>query len=47
MPTTQLEKALPKPPTIEMYSGKYFLACGLGGIVGTYLPNLPPSNPAL
>jgi len=27
-----LEKALPKPK-IELYSGKYFAACGLGGII--------------
>ncbi|KAH9205047.1 mitochondrial phosphate carrier protein [Leptodontidium sp. 2 PMI_412] len=27
-----LEKALPKPK-IELYSGQYFLACGLGGII--------------
>ncbi|KAF4626409.1 hypothetical protein G7Y89_g11755 [Cudoniella acicularis] len=27
-----LEKALPKPG-IELYSGKYFLACGFGGII--------------
>jgi len=27
-----LEKALPKPK-IELYSGKYFVACGLGGII--------------
>jgi len=27
-----LEKALPKPK-IELYSGKYFMACGLGGII--------------
>lgn len=30
---TTLEKALPKPPKIELYSGKYFLACGVGGII--------------
>jgi hypothetical protein len=30
-----LEKALPQPK-IELYSGKYFAACGLGGIVGMY-----------
>lgn len=28
-----LEKSLPKP-MIELYSGKYFAACGLGGIIG-------------
>jgi hypothetical protein len=28
-----LEKTLPKPK-IELYSGKYFAACGLGGIIG-------------
>lgn len=28
-----LEKALPQPK-IELYSGKYFAACGLGGIIG-------------
>jgi len=27
-----LEKSLPKP-SIELYSGKYFLACGIGGII--------------
>jgi hypothetical protein len=30
-----IEKALPQPK-IELYSGKYFAACGLGGIVGMY-----------
>jgi hypothetical protein len=35
MAPSQLEKVLPKPK-IEMYSGSYFLACGLGGIVGLY-----------
>lgn len=30
-----LEKTLPKPH-IELYSGKYFAACGLGGIIGMY-----------
>jgi hypothetical protein len=29
-----LENALPKPK-IELYSGKYFVACGLGGIIGS------------
>lgn len=28
-----LENALPNPK-IELYSGKYFVACGLGGIIG-------------
>ena len=28
-----LEKRLPQPK-IELYSGKYFAACALGGIVG-------------
>jgi solute carrier family 25 phosphate transporter 3 len=28
-----LEKTLPKPK-IELYSGKYFAACALGGIIG-------------
>lgn len=32
--TSTLDKALPKPPKIELYSGKYFLACGIGGIIG-------------
>jgi hypothetical protein len=32
-----LENALPKPK-IELYSGKYFAACGLGGIIGEALP---------
>ena len=32
-----LEKALPKPK-IELYSGQYFAACGLGGIIGISLP---------
>ncbi|KFZ24266.1 hypothetical protein V502_01258 [Pseudogymnoascus sp. VKM F-4520 (FW-2644)] len=32
MAATAVEKVLPKPK-IEMYSGSYFLACGLGGIV--------------
>ncbi|KAL2064615.1 hypothetical protein VTL71DRAFT_3752 [Oculimacula yallundae] len=27
-----IEKSLPKP-SIELYSGKYFLACGIGGII--------------
>jgi len=27
---------LPKPK-IELYSGQYFAACGLGGIIGTSL----------
>jgi hypothetical protein len=30
-----VEKALPKPK-IELYSGKYFAACGLGGIIGRH-----------
>jgi solute carrier family 25 phosphate transporter 3 len=30
-----IDKALPKPG-IELYSGKYFAACGLGGIIGTF-----------
>jgi hypothetical protein len=33
-----LEKALPKP-NIELYSGKYFAACGLGGIIGRFSPS--------
>ena len=32
---SSLEKAFPKPG-IELYSGKYFAACGLGGIIGSY-----------
>jgi solute carrier family 25 phosphate transporter 3 len=32
-----LEKAFPKPE-IELYSGKYFAACGLGGIIGSHIP---------
>lgn len=32
--STSIEKALPKPG-IELYSGKYFAACGLGGIIGS------------
>ncbi|OBT56249.1 hypothetical protein VE04_02416 [Pseudogymnoascus sp. 24MN13] len=32
MASSAVEKVLPKPK-IEMYSGSYFLACGLGGIV--------------
>lgn len=31
-----LEKTFPKPK-IELYSGKYFAACGLGGIIGLSL----------
>ncbi|TAQ83959.1 hypothetical protein B7494_g7722 [Chlorociboria aeruginascens] len=30
---SSIEKALPKQPAIELYSGKYFAACGLGGII--------------
>lgn len=42
-----LEKALPKPG-IELYSGKYFLACGLGGIIGSSFPHLnPPPTPSI
>lgn len=36
MAPSAVEKVLPKPK-IEMYSGAYFLACGLGGVVGSYL----------
>lgn len=39
MAATAVEKVLPKPK-IEMYSGSYFLACGLGGIVGSFLLRL-------
>jgi solute carrier family 25 phosphate transporter 3 len=42
--TSTIEKALPPKPKIELYSGKYFLACGFGGIVGNFpnsLNNLP------
>jgi hypothetical protein len=28
-----LENTLPKPK-IELFSGKYFVACGFGGIIG-------------
>ena len=38
--STTLEKALPKPK-IELYSGKYFLACGVGGIIGMLLSAFP------
>ena len=38
---SSLEKSFPKPG-IELYSGKYFAACGLGGIIGPYKShNLP------
>jgi hypothetical protein len=30
---SSLDKTLPRP-SIELYSGKYFAACGLGGIIG-------------
>ena len=30
-----LEKTLPKPK-IELYSGKYFAACALGGVIGEW-----------
>ena len=30
-----LENVLPRPK-IELYSGKFFLACGLGGIIGRF-----------
>ena len=30
---SNLEKSMTKP-SIEPYSGKYFAACGLGGIIG-------------
>jgi hypothetical protein len=35
---SSLEKAFPKPK-IEQYSGKYFAACGLGGIIGEFKMN--------
>lgn len=31
-----MEKVMPKPK-IELYSGQYFAACGLGGIIGKYI----------
>lgn len=34
-----MEKVASKP-SIELYSGKYFAACGLGGIIGTQCPLL-------
>lgn len=33
---SKIQDALPKPK-IELYSGQYFAACGLGGIIGLYL----------
>jgi hypothetical protein len=33
-----LDKTLPKPK-IELYSGKYFAACTLGGIIGEFKTN--------
>jgi len=36
---SKIQDALPKPK-IELYSGQYFAACGLGGIIGLYLPML-------
>jgi hypothetical protein len=41
-----LDKSFPKPG-IELYSGKYFAACGLGGIIGPYNPNVPTPAHAL
>ena len=32
---SKIQDALPKPK-IELYSGQYFAACGLGGIIGLY-----------
>jgi hypothetical protein len=32
---SKLENALPKP-RIELYSGKYFAACAIGGIIGEF-----------
>jgi hypothetical protein len=40
---SSLEKALPNPK-IELYSGKYFAACGLGGIIGEPLSPAPISS---
>jgi hypothetical protein len=38
---SKIENALPKPK-IELYSGKYFAACAVGGIIGIF-PSPPPS----
>ena len=32
---SKIENALPKPK-IELYSGKYFAACAVGGIIGMF-----------
>ena len=41
---SKIENALPKPK-IELYSGKYFAACAVGGVIGISLP--VPSFPLL
>lgn len=35
--TKSMHGSLPQPG-IELYSGKYFAACGLGGILGVSAP---------
>ena len=40
---SKIENALPKPK-IELYSGKYFAACAVGGVIGIS-PSSPPSFP--
>jgi solute carrier family 25 (mitochondrial phosphate transporter), member 3 len=38
---SKLENTLPKPK-IELYSGKYFAACAVGGVIGASQSNFMP-----
>jgi hypothetical protein len=38
-----IKKITPKRGAIELYSSQYFVACTIGGIIGTYIASIPPS----